>query len=73
MKNWTAEEKEAWNKELQARPLYLCDPDKNAECPKTHCAYLYPGFGECSRTTDIRFAKTDDNGNAVRILNTDEP
>ena len=56
----------------QKRLLYLCDPDKNTDCPKTYCAYLHPGFGECCRTSDIRFAKTGEDGKPVEILNVDE-
>ena len=75
MEKWTADEKEALNKELQARPLYLCDVEKNADCPKTYCALNYPSENPsdyCRHTTDIRFAKTDDDGNAIRILNADD-
>ena len=36
------------------KKLYLCDPEKNTECPKTHCQV------ECFETTDKRFAKADD-------------
>ena len=67
-----AKAKEQLNKELRERPLYLCDPQKNADCPKTYCAYLHPGFEECRHTSDIRFAEIDDEGNAIRIMNADE-
>lgn len=71
-REWEPGEKEAINKELQERPLYLCDPDKNAECPKTYCAYLLPGFSECRHTHDIRFAKSDREGKPVRAMSADE-
>ena len=69
---WEPGEKEAINKELQTRPLYLCDPDKSEDCPKTYCAHLYPGYGECCYTLDPKCAKTDNDGNPVRITSADE-
>ena len=72
MEKWTAEEKEALNKELRERPLYLCDPEKNVNCLKTGCGFIFPGEEECRYTVNIRFAKVDDDGNAIRILNADE-
>ena len=69
---WEPGEKEAINKELQTRPLYLCDPDKSEDCPKTYCAHLYPGYGECRYTLDPKCAKTDNDGNPVRITSADE-
>ena len=34
--------------------LFLCDPQKNIDCPKTYC---YENGGECYHAIDIRFAK----------------
>lgn len=64
---WEPGEKEAVNKELQKRPLYLCDPDKNADCPKTYCAYFHPGFGECRHTLNPNHAALDNYGKPVRV------
>lgn len=36
--------------------LYLCDPDKNVDCPKTVCQSY------CKNTTKQEFAKLDENG-----------
>lgn len=52
---------EALRKQLSNTPLYLCDPEKNASCPKTHC-----GGDECYNTTDIRCAKVGSNGKVIK-------
>ena len=69
---WEPGEKDAVNKRLQEYPLYLCDPDKNADCPKTNCAFLPPEKGECRYTLDTKYAATDRYGKPVRIMNADE-
>ena len=35
---------------------YICDPEKNTECKKTHCQTL------CFKTTEPRYRKTDEEG-----------
>ena len=71
-KNWEPGEKEAWDEKLKTTPLYLCDYDKNVDCPKTFCAYFYPDFDGCRHTLNIECAVTDSNGNPVRITDVDE-
>lgn len=41
--------------------LYICDPNKNKDCPKTEC-FIYGG--ECRRTTDETF-KADGSINKI--------
>ena len=38
------------------RPVWLCDPEKNTECPKKHCAWLHE-LGECRHTHKKECAK----------------
>ena len=45
-------------------PLYLCDPIKNTECPKTSCRYG-KNAGECTNTTRKEFAKLDERGKSI--------
>lgn len=40
-------------------PTYLCDPNKNADCPKTICFSCNPDSRQdevCRHTTDIQYA-----------------
>lgn len=46
---------------LPTKALYLCNGE-NRECEKTNCALL--GLGECSRTTNVIYAK---NGPVVNF------
>ena len=34
--------------------LYLCDPEKNTECPKTHC---HINGGDCRLTTHRKYRR----------------
>ncbi|MBQ8617683.1 MAG: hypothetical protein IJ418_09225 [Clostridia bacterium] len=44
-------EKETW---------YLCDPEKNTECAKTHCAYNPEAdYRRCYTTSRKEFARLD--------------
>ena len=45
-------------------PLYLCDPVKNAKCPKTSCKFG-KNAGECTNTTRKEFAKLDERGEPI--------
>jgi len=45
-------------------PLYLCDPVKNAECPKTSCKFG-KNAGECTNTAKKEFARLDENGEPI--------
>ena len=60
------------NELLAKCPLYLCNPDKNVNCSKESCAFLYPGFGECRHTTNPQNAETNENGTLARIMSADE-
>lgn len=40
---------------IYARPLYLCSPTKNTECPKTSCAFY--GRSLCFATSRQEFAR----------------
>lgn len=53
---------EALQKQLDVALLYICDPKKNTDCSKTHC-----GGDMCHNTTDIRYAKVDDNGKPIKV------
>ena len=49
--------------------LYLCDPNKNAECKKTAC---HINGGSCRMTTDILSAKIlvdPEDGKKYRVCN----
>jgi hypothetical protein len=39
------------------RGLYVCDPTKNTECPKTHCR-LYGGECYCTKNKDFELTET---------------
>ena len=46
--------------------FYICDPEKNVECPKTDCLH---NSGEerqgCAATAHSQFAKLDRHGNPM--------
>lgn len=44
--------------------LYVCDPEKNTECPKTSCCYLLElaEGGVCSATFHREFAREYSDG-----------
>lgn len=42
--------------------LYLCDPQKNTECPKTICQIPHG----CFWTEKQQFAVTDENGKPIK-------
>lgn len=72
MMRLSPEEKAAWNEELQKRPLYLCDHEKNADCPKTMRGFLYSDESLCRHTLNVLYAKLDGEGNPVRITDSTE-
>ena len=43
---------------MDNKPTYICDPEKNVNCPKSICQAL--GRGECIYTTDPEFAVNPD-------------
>jgi hypothetical protein len=47
-------------------PIYICDPAKNKNCPKTGCKYLHP-YGMCECTRHVEFAKTDGQGRPIEV------
>ena len=38
--------------------LYYCDPEKNTECPKTHC---HINGGDCRLTTHRKYRRKNEN------------
>lgn len=51
---------------MKEEVLYLCDPEKNTDCPKTHCAYHWPhSWPSCIATIYSDRAKTDENGEPI--------
>ena len=42
--------------------VYMCDPDKNTECPKTYC---YRNNGECECTMCAEYAVKDRRGKPI--------
>lgn len=51
---------------MKEEVFYLCDPEKNADCPKTHCAYHWPhSWPSCIATIYSHLAKTDENGEPI--------
>ena len=47
--------------------LYYCDPEKNTECKKRGCAYIFTRLegGVCCATLHREYARTDEKGNPV--------
>lgn len=46
--------------------LYVCDPGKYVECPKTACKHNPNAkYHDCCCTTHSRFAKLDQDGDAI--------
>lgn len=56
--------------ENRKKPLYYCDPEKNVECPKTHCKLSE--FQGCELTTSPEYAKTDADGKPIEYIYQDE-
>jgi len=53
--------------EREGATVYYCDPEKNTECRKICCAHkmtILEG-GTCFITYDLKFARTDANGEPV--------
>lgn len=46
-----------------SKVVYICDPEKNTTCSKECCKR----FGICRATTDVRFARLDENGKPIVI------
>ena len=44
--------------------LYVCDPDRNAECRKTGC-HKYGQYSNCRLTLNPAYAVRDANGEPV--------
>ena len=52
---------------------YLCDPKKNAECPKTRCFYNEQSeFRICRKTNNPQCAKLDADGKPMEAPNFEE-
>lgn len=56
------------DRECQPCILFACDPEKNPNCSKTGC---YLNGGRCSSTTHPEYAKQDENGYLVDMVNYD--
>lgn len=56
------------DREYQPCILFTCDPEKNPNCSKTGC---YLNGGQCSSTTHPEYAKQDENGYLVDMVNYD--
>lgn len=56
------------DREYQPCILFTCDPEKNPNCSKTGC---YLNGGKCSSTTHPEYAKQDENGYLVDMVNYD--
>lgn len=53
---------------------FLCDPEKNRECRKFHCAGGHGVTEEgCCMTTRKAYAQRDADGNAIRVHVTRKP
>jgi hypothetical protein len=48
-------------------PIYICDPAKNKNCPKTGCKFTHPAYGMCECTRHVEFAKTDGQGRPIEV------
>ena len=53
--------------EQEGATVYYCDPEKNTECRKRHCAHCLTILegGVCFITMRREFARTDANGEPV--------
>lgn len=48
-------------------PIYICDPAKNKNCPKTVCKYRPGSYGLCECTRHEEFAQTDEQGRPIEV------
>lgn len=53
--------------------LYLCDPDKNTECSKTHCKYKNSKGAECGNTSKREYAALNENGEPIVVYDSENP
>lgn len=57
--------------DLPDKTYYLCDPEKNAACPKTHCKFRsHDGF--CDKTTYEEYAALDQGGKPIVVKTREE-
>ena len=48
-------------------PIYICDPAKNKNCPKTICKHRPGSYGMCEYTRNAEFAETDEQGRPIEV------
>ena len=48
-------------------PIYICDPAKNKNCPKTICKHRHTQYGMCEYTRHAEFAETDEQGRPIEV------
>ena len=51
----------------KAGPIYICDPAKNKNCPKTICKHRHTQYGMCEYTRHAEFAETDEQGRPIEV------